>query len=248
MLDVYVNIMQAAQSAESSSPAIHGGSKNVHALPNNSPHDSDRYLNHGRDQSLNQSKRPQSPMRSKHCRGCSSTRHMYLSLDRKAMDIKCYDCGRTGHFPKYCEPRQGKSNRSSDEGKAVKMIHLLSVKHSAAAPYECTFGVIHLNGKDCYASGIVDSGAKASLLAHSLYMKWIGAPLSKSNNRLFSFNNTEIAGLRVYHDNRIQWSPSEGNSTCSRYHQSCDLRYGYNRDATIGHPRSHMTNQLCPTH
>uniref|UniRef100_A0A915HUI2 Uncharacterized protein n=1 Tax=Romanomermis culicivorax TaxID=13658 RepID=A0A915HUI2_ROMCU len=71
-----------------------------------------------------------------------------------------------------------------------------SVTHSAAASYKCTFRVIHPNGKDCYASGIVDSRAEASLLPHSLYRKWIGVPLSKSNARLFSFNNTEIAGLK----------------------------------------------------
>uniref|UniRef100_A0A915I5S2 CCHC-type domain-containing protein n=1 Tax=Romanomermis culicivorax TaxID=13658 RepID=A0A915I5S2_ROMCU len=121
---------------------------------------------------------------------------MYLSPHCKAKDSKCYDCGRTGHSAKYCERRQGKSNRWRDEGKALKMIHLGSVTHSATTSYECTFHVIHQNGKDCYASGIVDLGAEASLLPHSLCMKWIGTPLSKSNARLFSFNNTEIAGLR----------------------------------------------------
>uniref|UniRef100_A0A915HVP7 Uncharacterized protein n=1 Tax=Romanomermis culicivorax TaxID=13658 RepID=A0A915HVP7_ROMCU len=50
MLDVYFNIMQAAESAESSSPAIHGGSKDVR---NKSHCDSDRYLDHGRNQSPN---------------------------------------------------------------------------------------------------------------------------------------------------------------------------------------------------
>uniref|UniRef100_A0A915K612 Uncharacterized protein n=1 Tax=Romanomermis culicivorax TaxID=13658 RepID=A0A915K612_ROMCU len=53
MLDIYVNIMQAAGSAESSSAAIHGGSKDVHAIHNNSHPHSDRYLNPGRDRSLN---------------------------------------------------------------------------------------------------------------------------------------------------------------------------------------------------
>uniref|UniRef100_A0A915I3B2 Uncharacterized protein n=1 Tax=Romanomermis culicivorax TaxID=13658 RepID=A0A915I3B2_ROMCU len=36
MLDVYVNILQAAESAESSSAAIHGDSEDVHAIRNNS--------------------------------------------------------------------------------------------------------------------------------------------------------------------------------------------------------------------
>uniref|UniRef100_A0A915HI03 Peptidase A2 domain-containing protein n=1 Tax=Romanomermis culicivorax TaxID=13658 RepID=A0A915HI03_ROMCU len=76
------------------------------------------------------------------------------------------------------------------------MIHLGSVMHSAAASYQCTFCVIHLNGKDCYTSSIVDSGAEVSLLLHSLCTKWIGVPLSKSNAQLFSYNNTEIAGLK----------------------------------------------------
>uniref|UniRef100_A0A915L0Y8 Peptidase A2 domain-containing protein n=1 Tax=Romanomermis culicivorax TaxID=13658 RepID=A0A915L0Y8_ROMCU len=57
-----------------------------------------------------------------------------------------------------------------------------------------------------YASSIVDSGAEASLLPHSLYRKWIGAPLSKSNARLFSFNNTEIAGLREQFTATIQYN------------------------------------------
>uniref|UniRef100_A0A915IAH5 Uncharacterized protein n=1 Tax=Romanomermis culicivorax TaxID=13658 RepID=A0A915IAH5_ROMCU len=62
-LDVYVNIMQAAESAESSFAVIRGGSKDVHAVGNNSCRDSDRYLNHGPDQSLHRSKRPQSSTR-----------------------------------------------------------------------------------------------------------------------------------------------------------------------------------------
>uniref|UniRef100_A0A915JN18 Uncharacterized protein n=1 Tax=Romanomermis culicivorax TaxID=13658 RepID=A0A915JN18_ROMCU len=45
MLDVYVNIMQAAESAESSSAAIRGCWKDVFAIRNNSRGDSDRYLN-----------------------------------------------------------------------------------------------------------------------------------------------------------------------------------------------------------
>uniref|UniRef100_A0A915I5R8 Uncharacterized protein n=1 Tax=Romanomermis culicivorax TaxID=13658 RepID=A0A915I5R8_ROMCU len=52
-LYVYINTMQAAKSAESSSPTIRGGSKDVHAISNNSHHDSDRYLNRGWDQSPN---------------------------------------------------------------------------------------------------------------------------------------------------------------------------------------------------
>uniref|UniRef100_A0A915KJQ4 Peptidase A2 domain-containing protein n=1 Tax=Romanomermis culicivorax TaxID=13658 RepID=A0A915KJQ4_ROMCU len=76
------------------------------------------------------------------------------------------------------------------------MIYLRSVIHSAATSYECMFHVIYLNGKDCYARGIVDSGAEGSLLLHSLYTKWIGAPLSKLKAQLFSFNNMKIVGLR----------------------------------------------------
>uniref|UniRef100_A0A915ICA4 Uncharacterized protein n=1 Tax=Romanomermis culicivorax TaxID=13658 RepID=A0A915ICA4_ROMCU len=60
-LDVYVNIMQAAESAESSFATIHKDSKDVHAVRNNSHRHSNRYLNRGRDQSLNLSKHPQSP-------------------------------------------------------------------------------------------------------------------------------------------------------------------------------------------
>uniref|UniRef100_A0A915IU76 CCHC-type domain-containing protein n=1 Tax=Romanomermis culicivorax TaxID=13658 RepID=A0A915IU76_ROMCU len=124
--------MQAAESAESSIVAISKGSKDVPTVHNNSHCNRDIYLYHGRDQSPNRSKPPQSPTRSKHCRGCSSTHHMYLSPDCKAKDSKCYDCGHTGHFAQYCERRQGKSNWSSDEGKAIKMIHLRSIRHSAA--------------------------------------------------------------------------------------------------------------------
>uniref|UniRef100_A0A915IU82 Uncharacterized protein n=1 Tax=Romanomermis culicivorax TaxID=13658 RepID=A0A915IU82_ROMCU len=61
MLDVFANIMQAAESAKSSSDALHGDSKDVHAVCNNSHHDSNRYLNRSRDQSPNQSKHPRSP-------------------------------------------------------------------------------------------------------------------------------------------------------------------------------------------
>uniref|UniRef100_A0A915J8X2 CCHC-type domain-containing protein n=1 Tax=Romanomermis culicivorax TaxID=13658 RepID=A0A915J8X2_ROMCU len=129
-LDVYVNIIQAAQS---SSAAIPEGSKDVHALRNNSRHNSNRYLNCGRDQSPNPSKCPQSPTKSKHCRGCGSTCHAYLSPDCKAKDSKCYHCGCMGHFAKYCKGCQGKSNPSSEEGKAVRMIHLPSLMHSAPA-------------------------------------------------------------------------------------------------------------------
>uniref|UniRef100_A0A915KCT7 CCHC-type domain-containing protein n=1 Tax=Romanomermis culicivorax TaxID=13658 RepID=A0A915KCT7_ROMCU len=196
MLDVYLNIMQAVESAECSSHAIPRDSKDVHAVHNNSHGDSDRYINYCLDQSTNRSKCPQSPMMSKHCWGRSSTHHTCLSPHCKAKDSKCYDCGLRGHFAKYWEQRQGKSNPLSDEGKAVKTIHLGSVTHSAAASYKCTFCVIHLNEKDCYTSSIVDSGAEASLLLHLLYRKWIGAPLSKLNAQLFSFNNTEIAGLK----------------------------------------------------
>uniref|UniRef100_A0A915J8Q1 Uncharacterized protein n=1 Tax=Romanomermis culicivorax TaxID=13658 RepID=A0A915J8Q1_ROMCU len=56
MLDVYVNIMQAAESAESSSATIPGDLKDIHAIHDNSHPDSDRYLNHARDQLRNQSK------------------------------------------------------------------------------------------------------------------------------------------------------------------------------------------------
>uniref|UniRef100_A0A915HJD2 CCHC-type domain-containing protein n=1 Tax=Romanomermis culicivorax TaxID=13658 RepID=A0A915HJD2_ROMCU len=146
---------------------------------------------------------------------------MYSSPNCKAKDSKCYDCGRTGHFAKYCEQHQGKSNRSSDEGKAVKAIHLESVTHSATPSYECTFRVIHPNGKDCYTSGIVDSEAKTSLLPHLLYTKWIGAPLSKSNAGLFSFNNTEIAGLRGQFIATIEYNGRRAKIR-SRYDQSRD--------------------------
>uniref|UniRef100_A0A915JPE9 Uncharacterized protein n=1 Tax=Romanomermis culicivorax TaxID=13658 RepID=A0A915JPE9_ROMCU len=83
MLDVYVNIMQAAESAKSSSTNVHGDLKDVHAIGNNSHHDSDRYINRGRDQSPNPSKHSQSPTRSKPCLGCSSTHHTYLLPNRK---------------------------------------------------------------------------------------------------------------------------------------------------------------------
>uniref|UniRef100_A0A915ICZ1 Uncharacterized protein n=1 Tax=Romanomermis culicivorax TaxID=13658 RepID=A0A915ICZ1_ROMCU len=61
MLDVYGNIMQAAKSAESSSTVMQKNMKSIHAIQNNSHPDSDSYLNHGQDQSQNQSKHPQSP-------------------------------------------------------------------------------------------------------------------------------------------------------------------------------------------
>uniref|UniRef100_A0A915L1R6 Gag protein n=1 Tax=Romanomermis culicivorax TaxID=13658 RepID=A0A915L1R6_ROMCU len=87
-LDVYVNMVQAAESAERSSTTIPGGWKDVHAIHNNSHRDSDRYPNGGRDQSPNRSKHLQSPRGSKHCPCCGSTHHTYLSPDCKAKDSK----------------------------------------------------------------------------------------------------------------------------------------------------------------
>uniref|UniRef100_A0A915JV35 CCHC-type domain-containing protein n=1 Tax=Romanomermis culicivorax TaxID=13658 RepID=A0A915JV35_ROMCU len=98
-----MNIMQAAESAESLSTTIRGSLNDVYAIRNNSCCNSNRYLNRGRDQSLNQSKLPQSPRRSKHCRGCGLTHHTYLSPNCKAKNSKCYDCGSTGNFAKYCQ-------------------------------------------------------------------------------------------------------------------------------------------------
>uniref|UniRef100_A0A915HME2 Uncharacterized protein n=1 Tax=Romanomermis culicivorax TaxID=13658 RepID=A0A915HME2_ROMCU len=83
-----------------------------------------------------------------------------------------------------------------------------------------------MNGKDCYASGIVDLGVEASLLPHSLYRKWIGAPLSKSKARLLSFSNTEIAGLRGQFTVTIEYNDCRAkvtNATCSIYDQSRNL-------------------------
>uniref|UniRef100_A0A915JEM4 Uncharacterized protein n=1 Tax=Romanomermis culicivorax TaxID=13658 RepID=A0A915JEM4_ROMCU len=47
--------------------------------------------------------------------GCGLTHHTYLLPDCKVKDSKCYDRGHIGHFAKYCEQCQGKSNQSRDE-------------------------------------------------------------------------------------------------------------------------------------
>uniref|UniRef100_A0A915L0X5 RNA-directed DNA polymerase n=1 Tax=Romanomermis culicivorax TaxID=13658 RepID=A0A915L0X5_ROMCU len=164
-LDVYVNIMQAAQSAESSSAAIRGVRKmsmpsviivieiatsivvEINRRINQSTH------NHVQGQSI-----------------ARAAVRQVICIYRPILQRKGQQMLQLWSYGTFC-------------------------KVFAATTYECTFCVIHRNGEDCYTSGIVDSGAEASLLPQALYTKWIGAPLSKLKSRLFSSNNTEIAGL-----------------------------------------------------